>query len=154
MFIERFNALVKPLLEAGALVEIVSHSWGTVVAYEALRGMDDEASLPKNSVHHLFTVGSALSMAPVRRLLIPEAANGRRPRVVQSWVNLDARFDIVGGALSGHFAVDREYLGLAPVGCRRILGIYIPDPACAHSSYFVPENRAVNRDIFAHHIND
>lgn len=149
--IERFTEVVKPLLEAGAVVEIVSHSWGTVVAYEALRLMDEEANLPKDSVHNLFTVGSALSMGPVKRVLIPEAANGHRPRVVKSWVNLDARFDIVGGPLKGvPFQVDHEYLGLTPVGCSSI----IPNPACAHSSYFVLENRTVNRDIFAKHIND
>jgi phosphatidylserine/phosphatidylglycerophosphate/cardiolipin synthase-like enzyme len=147
--IDRFNRVLKPLLQPGNIVEVISHSWGTVVAYEALRLMDQEAAaIPDRGVHTLFTVGSALAIAPVRRRLLPEASDGRRPRVVQSWVNLNARSDVIGGRLRGNpFEVDFEYLNLAPVGCPPGF-----QPRCAHSSYFHRENVAVNRDIFARHI--
>src|SRR5262249_5792436 len=134
--IDRFHRVVRPLLRKGARLEIVSHSWGTVVAYEALRLLDGE-NVPDRSAHTWFTVGSALAIGPVKRRLLPEAIDGRRPRAVQTWVNLNARFDIVGGPLQGvPFEVDYEYLGLVPVGCSWL----IPSPSCAHSSYFHPEN--------------
>ena len=78
---------------------------------------------------------------------LPIAA-GQKPRLVGTWVNLNARFDIVGGAMQGQYDVDHEFLGLTPVGCSRI----IPNPACAHGSYFQAANEAVNRDIFAQYI--
>jgi hypothetical protein len=144
--IGRFHTVARPLLEGGARLEVISHSWGTVVAYEALRRLDGAGpGLPDRAVHTFFTVGSALSIGPVKRSLLPEAVDGRRPRLVQTWVNLNARFDIVGGNLRGNpFEVDYEYLDLKPTGCSSI----IPNPACAHSSYFNPDNQAVNRDIF------
>jgi hypothetical protein len=144
-----FHKVVRPLLRRGAEVAIISHSWGTVVAYEGLRQLDGQPDMPAQSVSTFFTVGSALSIAPVKRRLLPEALDGLRPRVVRRWANLDARFDIVGGPLAGDpFEVDLEFLGLAPVGCSRI----IPNPACAHSSYFHPDNEAVNKHIFARYI--
>ncbi|MBV9123044.1 MAG: hypothetical protein JO112_06790 [Planctomycetes bacterium] len=149
--IDRFNQVVKPILQQdNAEVEVISHSWGTVVAYEALRLMDGDPSL-HGRVRNLFTVGSALSIPQVKSRLLPEAADGRRPKGVQRWVNLNARFDIVGGALKGRpFAVDDEFLGLPPVGCSN----FIPNPTCAHGSYFVPENVRVNRDIFGRFIEE
>jgi hypothetical protein len=64
-------------------------------------------------------------------------------------VNLDARFDIVGGHLRGNpFAVDYEYLDLAPIGCSPI----VPNPWCAHGSYFNKDNIAVNQGIFGYFI--
>jgi hypothetical protein len=144
--IGRFTAVVKPLLQVdGAEIEVISHSWGTVVAYEALRLMDSDATA-RGSVHNLFTVGSALSIWDVKHRLLAEAADGHRPRVVQRWVNLNARFDVVGGAMKARpFAVDQEFLNLKPFGCSS----FIPNPVCAHGSYFRDGNSAVNRDIFA-----
>jgi hypothetical protein len=96
-------------------------------------------------------VGSALAISPVKRQLLPAAIDGRRPRVVRRWINLNAHFDIVGGSLNGNpFEVDAEFLNLPPVGC----SAFIPNPSCAHGSYFRPANVAVNRDIFAGHIED
>lgn len=147
--IERFTRVVRPLLEQGASVEVISHSWGTVVSYEALRLLEDAAGRRRGSVHNLFTVGSALSIPPVKRWLLPAARDGRRPADVEAWVNLDARFDMVGGMLRQNpFEVDYEYLDLGPTGCSLI----IPNPACAHGSYFHPDNLIVNRGIFARHI--
>jgi hypothetical protein len=147
--IDRFHQVIGPLLEAPNTIEVISHSWGTVVAYEALRLLDGESFADGANVQVFFTAGSALSIPPVKRRLLPEAIDGARPRLVQNWVNLDARFDIVGGPLQGvPFAVDNEFLGLEPVGCSAV----IPNPACAHGSYFNPQNLAVNRDIFGRFI--
>jgi len=149
--IGRFNDVVRPLLAGGDLVEVISHSWGTVVAYEALRRMDagSVTELPGRAVLNFFTVGSALAIPPVKRRLLPVAVDGRRPRVVRTWVNLNAHFDIVGGPLRDNpFEVDYEYLGLPPVGC----SAFIPNPPCAHGSYFRPANLTVNRGIFGKHI--
>jgi len=146
--IGRFRDVVQPLLERGAEVEVISHSWGTVVAYEAMRLMDDQAGLPKAAVRNFFTAGSALSIAPVKRLLLPTAQDGQKPRVVHRWINLNARYDVVGGPLKGNpFEVDFEYLQLKPVGC----GVIVT-PACAHGSYFRPQNKTVNQGIFGQFI--
>ena len=56
----------------------------------------------------------------------------------------DAVGDPVGGNLKGRpYAVDAELLGLPNLGCAWL------DAACAHGSYFKPDNVAVNRDVFA-----
>jgi len=149
--IDRFMDVVKPLIKNGAQLEIISHSWGTVVAYEALRLLDEDDQVPRDIVHNFFTVGSALSIKPVQHLLIEEAEDGRRPRCVETWVNLDAKNDIVGGPLKGvPFEVDYERLNLEAVGCWPPIFNW----SCAHSSYFHHNNKVVQRDIFARHIND
>jgi hypothetical protein len=140
---QRFLDVAAPLLRNGVTLDVISHSWGTVVAYESLRLLDSEQL--SGRINSLFTVGSALSIGSVRSQLRP--GDGRKPRHVDRWVNLDARGDIVGGRLRGHFGVDIEFLNLHPSGCPTFLGQ--ASPACAHSSYFDSGNRAVNRDIFA-----
>ena len=146
--IDRFTGAVKPLLENGSQLDIISHSWGTVVAYEGLRELE-KLSLP-GRVTTWFTVGSALSISPVRDRLRAENQDGNRPTNVEQWLNLDARGDLVGGMLGDKFDVTQEYLNLEPTGCSRFLGIY--NPGCAHNSYFSQSNTAVNRDIFAQYI--
>jgi hypothetical protein len=150
--IDRFHGVVGPLLlQSGAIVHVIGHSWGTVVAYEALRGLDQAAELADGSIHTLFTVGSALAIPPVKRMLLASAIDGSRPRLVRTWVNLNAHFDIVGGHLQNNpFQVDDEYLELPAVGCSTL----IPNPVCAHSSYFQAANQTVNRDIFARYIQE
>lgn len=150
----RFTAVVRPLLAMGATLELVSHSWGTVVAYEGLRELEQEPGL-SGRVNTWFTVGSALSIPPVQASLRPgnRPAGSRvapRPALVNSWINLDAKGDLVGGALGHRFAVSREYLNLEPSGCPSSWRGY--ELGCAHSSYFQPSNDRVNRDIFAAHI--
>ena len=152
----RFTAVVRPLLAAGAILELVSHSWGTVVAYEGLRELELEPGL-SGRVHTWFTVGSALSIPPVQATLRPGNRPARsrlapRPAMVHSWINLDAKGDLVGGALGHRFAVSREYLNLEPSGCPSSWRGY--ELGCAHSSYFQSTNDRVNRDIFAAHILD
>jgi hypothetical protein len=146
----RFTDSVRPLLTAGAEVEIISHSWGTVVAYEGLVRLEAEG-LVSGMVPNFFTVGAALSIPPIKSMLIPSAKDGHRPVMVRRWVNLDARFDIVGGSLAGNpYEVDPadDFVNLDPVGCSS----WFPEPGCAHRSYFNGDNTAVNRDIFGSYI--
>jgi hypothetical protein len=152
--LERFTKVVGPLLAAGTRIDLISHSWGTVVAYEGLRELEQRAL--SGRVANWFTAGSALSMAPVQGRLRPEnrPARGRRapaPALVDAWINLDAKGDLVGGPLGSRFPVNREYLELDPIPCsRQFWGGY--EIGCAHGSYFQTSNLKVNRDIFAAHI--
>ncbi|MEB3174227.1 MAG: caspase family protein [Cyanobacteriota bacterium] len=152
--IRRFTDVVYPLLEQGTHLDLISHSWGTVVAYEGLRELETHTRLT-GRVNTFFTVGSALSLGPVQQTLRPGNKPSRdrkapRPRLVKRWFNLDAKGDLVGGALSRKFEIDQEFLQLEPTGCAPKLWGY--DLVCAHSSYFRSDNLAVNRDIFARHI--
>ena len=88
----------------------------------------------------------------MQRRLSYGAETGRKPILVDQWINIDARGDVVGGTLrSFPFDVDHEELNLEPTGCSS--GFFGVSPACAHRSYFVEENTIVNRDIFANRIN-
>ena len=139
--------VLRPLLKQGDSVELISHSWGTVVAYEALHELQSEG-LP-GRIHNWFTVGAALAINFVAKQLRP--SDGHKPTIVDHWINLDARGDGVGGSIrSTGMHVDQEYLRLEAVGCKSTFGLV--SPACAHSSYFNADNNAVNRDIFAHWI--
>lgn len=143
----RFHDVVRPLLRGGASVVLITHSWGTVVAFEGLRQLDSDRSIPPGSVHAFFTVGSALSIPAVRWNLAGRVPDGRKPASVARWINVDASGDLVGGPVqSKGFAVDVERLGLPAVGCGPLNAV------CAHSSYFDPRNIAVNRDLFAAYI--
>ncbi len=143
----RFTSVVRPLLEGGAELDIISHSWGTVVAYEGLRELED-AGLTTQRVRDFFTAGAALSIFPVKLRLRPANRDGRKPAMVRRWINLNAHGDPVGGRLQGRpYLVDAEFLNLANMGCGLL------EASCAHGSYFKPENAAVNRDIFGNFIN-
>ncbi|MCP4507330.1 MAG: hypothetical protein GY826_13185 [Fuerstiella sp.] len=150
--IAEFDRVVRPLLAAGTTLHIVSHSWGTVVAYEALRRMDSD--LLPGRVENLFTVGAALSIGAVQSNLFGRVTSDRRPDHVRRVINLSAGGDPVGGAIGDEFNTYREFLGLEPTGCRTIPFTNIAfNPVCAHSSYFVRSNLEVSRDIFARYIN-
>jgi hypothetical protein len=149
--IERFTRIVRPLLAASAEVDIICHSWGTVVAYEGLRELAD-GGFTQGLVRNFITVGAALSLAPVKMRLRPANRDGRRPAMVRRWVNLNAHGDIVGGPLQNRpYQVDDDFPNVAAYQCGSLFGLV--SPVCAHSSYFVAGNEAVNRDIFAMFIN-
>lgn len=149
--INRFTDTVKPLLGSNNQIDIIAHSWGTVVAYEGLRELEAEKFL-QGQVSNFFTVGSALSIGPVRASLRSENQDGRRPSMVNKWINLDAQGDLVGGMLGDMFEITQENLSLQPIGC--LLEWFGYSLSCAHHSYFVKENTTVNRDIFAQSILD
>jgi len=149
----RFTTVVRPLLEGGAEIDVISHSWGTVVAYEGLRELADDDGLVSPKVRSFFTVGAALSIGAVKFCLRPANKDGRRPAMVRRWVNLDAYGDPVGGPLQGRpYAVDFDFPNLDAFGCPSFLGIV--NPGCSHGSYFKEGNLPVNRDIFARFINE
>lgn len=148
--INRFTEVVKPLLVSGSQVDVISHSWGTVVAYEGLRELEQDKSL-SGRVSNLFTVGSALSLGPVRSSLREANQEGRLPALVNRWINIDAKGDLVGGMLSDRFDVTQDYLEQDPTGCTK--GLFGYNLVCAHSSYFQAVNVTVNRDIFAKYLN-
>lgn len=143
--IARFTSEVEPLLREGRNVEIISHSWGTVVAYEGLRELEAK-NLP-GRVHNFFTAGAALSTSLVTRRLRPANRDKTKPAMVQTWTNLDAQGDLVGGSLRANgFDVDNDFVNLTPTGCRK--GFFGYGLVCAHSSYFVADNSEVNEEIF------
>jgi hypothetical protein len=150
--IDRFREVVRPLLAEGVEIEVIAHSWGTVVAYEALRLLDAEGG-PGGAVRNFFTVGSALSIGEVRRRLLPEAIDGRKPRLVARWLNLAAHGDVIGGRLDDAFGIDLgcDFLNLPATDCGRIFWV-LPDPVCAHGSYFDRDNAVVNQGIFGRFI--
>jgi hypothetical protein len=137
----RFMNVVRPLLDRGDEIEILAHSWGTVVAYEGLVLLDLEGRR-RGRVRNFFTIGSALSMGAVRLSLSDGAERRHKPSIVDRWWNLDAKGDIVGGTLARRYAIDGESLELEAANCSMF------DVACCHSSYFALGNVAVNRDIF------
>ncbi len=145
--LREFDLVVRPLLLAGRTIQIVSHSFGTVVAYEGLRRLD-QVALP-GRVATLFVVGSALSIGVVRGNLFERVQDGRRPRHVGRTINLDAGGDVVGGPIGPAIEVHEERLGIMPVGCARIpFTNKALNPACAHASYFRADNVEVQRNIF------
>lgn len=149
--LQEFDDVVRPLLMQGATINLLTHSWGTVVSYEGLRRMD-EASYPGRVAHH-FVVGSALSIGVVQANLFGRVSGGRRPAHVDRMINVNAKGDLVGGSIDDEFDVDREFSGLPPYGCRTIPFVGAAwNPACAHGSYFTDGNAEVQRDIFARFI--
>ncbi|MCC6176306.1 MAG: hypothetical protein IT305_13455 [Chloroflexi bacterium] len=131
-----FKERLLPLIGSDAAIAVVSHSWGTVVAYDSL--LDLSAEAPDLDVLDLFTLGSPLWM--VRRFL--EDSSGGKPSDVASWVNVTAQGDPVGAWLRPAFAVDDD--------------LHVPgiDGVDAHGSYFAAGNAIVQRDIVARDILD
>ena len=149
----RFDEVVLPPLRDGRAVNIIAHSWGSVVAYEGLRRLDEE-TFP-GRVANLIVLGSPLSIGPVQRNLFDRVGGGRRPKLVEHFVNVAAGGDVVGGSLAPAFDISDQFLRQPPTGCatfflrRRVAKSFV----CAHSSYFNQDNVAVNRDIIARCIN-
>jgi hypothetical protein len=152
--LSRFDDIALPLLKAGYRLHVITHSWGTVVAYEGLRHIDHER--PAGRVANLITLCSALSIGTVQRNLFGRVSDGRLPQVVDAFINVDAGGDIVGGPIAPPFEITEEYLNKRSTGCQTFW--FYPRTArdflCAHSSYFDPKNTAVNRSIVAHYINN
>ncbi len=136
--LERVVRVIRPLLQSATPFDLIAHGWGTVVAYEGLRELED-AGFASPLVRTFFTVGAALSIPILLRGLRPQNRDGRKPACVERWINVQAVGDTVGGTLTHHFRVSEEFLDIAAVGN-------------SHSSYFVPSNVVVNRDIFARYI--
>jgi metacaspase-1 len=128
---ETVKTQLRPLAGSDVEIAIVAHSWGTVVAYDAL--LDLEIEQPQLRIANLITLGSPLWM--VRRLL--DDRSGRKPGQLRAWINIHARGDLVGAWLKPAFRNDKDFAVPSVPG------------AGAHSSYFVVPNEAVQRDIVA-----
>ncbi|HTD19499.1 MAG TPA: hypothetical protein VK667_08225 [Ktedonobacteraceae bacterium] len=128
---EKMKEQLRLLENNGYNCSIISHSWGTVVAYESL--LDLEKEMPAFQLAHLFTLGSPLWL--VHYLL--DDPSGRKPHNVANWVNIHAQGDMIGAGLTPGFQVDADY-AVASFGNG--------DP---HASYFVASNVAVEHDIVA-----
>jgi metacaspase-1 len=128
---EEAKKILRPFATGDFKVSIVSHSWGTVVAYDAL--LDLEQEVPDLRIANLFTLGSPLWA--VRFFL--EDRSGRKPGGLDHWTNVNARGDLIGSWLRPAFDVDQDH--------------QVPafGDGAAHSSYFVDGNAAVQRDIVA-----
>lgn len=127
---ECFKLQLRPLIGQDAAVSVIAHSWGTVVARDALVDLAVEA--PTLRVANLFTLGSPLWL--VRPFL--EERSGARPAPVGFWMNIHASGDAVGSWLKPGFKVDRDY--------------EVPSFGTdAHGSYFVKGNGAVQEDLIA-----
>lgn len=127
---EKVKELLRPLAGTGDRCALIAHSWGSVVAYDALTDLANEA--PTFQLAHLVTLGSPLWL--VRSFL--QDRTGRKPAQTALWLNIHAEGDPVAAYLRPAFAVDRDYL-VPTAG---------PDP---HSSYFFPGNTLVQRDLIA-----
>lgn len=128
---ERAKQQLRPLAGGDMQVTVVGHSWGTVVAYDAL--LDAERELPSLSVNNLMTMGSPLWM--VRPFLTERS--GRKPATIARWTNVHARGDLVGSWLRPAFQVDndQEVPSFSNIG--------------AHSSYFERRNEPVLKTIMS-----
>jgi metacaspase-1 len=128
---EEAKKILRPFATGDFTVSVVAHSWGTVVAYDAL--LDLEQETPDLRVANLFTLGSPLWA--VRFFL--EDRSGRKPGNLGHWTNVNARGDLIGSWLRPAFDVDQDH--------------QVPafGDGDAHSSYFVDGNLAVQRDIVA-----
>lgn len=131
----RMREKLEPHLGGGQPFAVVSHSWGSVVAYDTL--LDLVASNPDFKVADLFTLGSPLWL--VRRFL--DRRDGARPASVGHWVNIHARGDAIGSWLKPGFDVDKDYevpsVGDSP-----------------HGSYFHHDNTQVLRDLIGGYASD
>ena len=88
-------------------IMILSHSMGTIIAYDVLRSIGKEH--PRLTVDHLVTLGSPLGLPHVKYKIAQENALVRTPSVVNKWSNFADKRDPV--AMDAHLAGDFEANG-------------------------------------------
>ena len=81
---------------------VISHSMGTIIAYDVLREFGRK--YPGFNVQHWITIGSPLGMSTVRHEIEQEYDLARTPTVVERWSNFADRRDPV--AIDSHLADD------------------------------------------------
>jgi metacaspase-1 len=127
---ERLKERLRPLANQGFAISIVSHSWGTVVAYESLLDLQNE--LPIFQLANLFTLGSPLWL--VQHLL--HNHSGQKPANTNQWANIHALGDAIGSWLKPGYQVNQDFSVLD--------ASHGHDP---HGSYFLPGNAEVQQMI-------
>ncbi len=83
-------------------IMILSHSMGTIIAYDVLRAIGNEH--PRLIVDHFVTLGSPLWLPHVKYKIAQESSQVRTPSVVMNWSNFADKRDPV--ALDVHLAGD------------------------------------------------
>lgn len=74
-------------------IMVLSHSMGTIIAYDVLRRIGKE--FPRMIVDHFVTLGSPLGLPHVRYKIIQENAPVRTPSIVKKWSNFADKRDPV-----------------------------------------------------------
>jgi hypothetical protein len=92
------------LAKKGKRTMLISHSMGSIVAYDVLRALGKEN--PEFQVSQFVTLGSPLGMPYVLNKIRNENAAVRTPSVVGRWTNFADRRDPVG--VDVHLADDFE----------------------------------------------
>lgn len=130
------DCLKKPILknEFKKPLSIISHSWGTVVAYDVLFDFFKEGK--RFSLDKLFTLGSPLWLLKEmdKILFLFHYGGARKLNNTKQWINVYAQGDPIGASLIP-FKLDEDFMVSS-----------IPDIP-PHSSYFVKKNRRVLKDI-------
>ena len=85
-------------------IMILSHSMGSIIAYDVLRAMGREH--PRLIIDHFVTLGSPLGMPHVKYKIAQENSLLRTPSIVKKWTNFADKRDPV--ALDTHLAGDYE----------------------------------------------
>ncbi len=107
-FRDGIQAPLRNLLEQHGNDDIflISHSMGTIVAYDVLREIGREPRFRGVTVDHFVTMGSPLGLTPVKgQILIKDSRRLRTPSVVtKSWINFSDPDDLV--CLDSHLGDD------------------------------------------------
>jgi len=90
------------LKHQGKRIMILSHSMGTIIAYDVLRALGKEH--PRMIIDHFVTLGSPLGLPHVKYKIARENPLVRTPSVVQKWSNFADKRDPV--AVDVHLAGD------------------------------------------------
>lgn len=100
----RFEKIILEHANAGNRIMVVSHSMGTIIAYDVLRKLGKDT--PSFSIEHFVTLGSPLGLSHVKYMIKKENQLVRTPSLVKKWSNLADRRDPV--ALDTHLSDDYE----------------------------------------------
>ncbi len=100
----RFEKAIRDNANAGNRIMVVSHSMGTIIAYDVLRKLGKENH--DFSIEHFVTLGSPLGLSHVKHMIINENHLVRTPSIVKKWSNLADRRDPV--ALDSHLSDDYQ----------------------------------------------
>ena len=100
----RLESTIRDNMNAGNRIMVVSHSMGTIIAYDVLRKLGKENN--DFSIEHFVTLGSPLGLSHVKHMIIKENHLVRTPSIVKKWSNLADRRDPV--AADTHLSDDYQ----------------------------------------------
>lgn len=100
----RFEDAITKYMNAGDRIMVVSHSMGTIIAYDVLRKLGKDRR--NFYIEHFITLGSPLGLPHVKYKIKEENHLVRTPSIVKKWSNLADRRDPV--ALDTHLSDDYQ----------------------------------------------